>query len=65
MNQNVVVSETTFSKGRETFQLPCIKLGYLIKLKKNKMIDYAHEFLSDEVVDILNEILKKQAICCK
>lgn len=50
---------------KDNYENNIIKLGYLFKLRKNKMINYAHEFLSDEVVDILNEILKKQAICCK
>lgn len=50
---------------KDNYENNIIKLGYLFKLRKNKMIDYAHKFLSDEVVDILNEILKKQAICCK
>ena len=50
---------------KDNYENNIIKLGYLIKLKKNKMIEYAHKFLSDEVVDILSEILKKQAICCK
>lgn len=50
---------------KDNYENNIIKLGYLFKLKKNKMIEYAHKFLSDEVVDILSEILKKQAICCK
>ena len=50
---------------KDNYENNIIKLGYLFKLKKNKIIEYAHKFLSDEVVDILSEILKKQAICCK
>lgn len=44
---------------KDNYENNIIKLGYLFKLKKNKMIEYAHKFLSDEVVDILSEILKK------
>lgn len=34
-----------------------LKLGYLFRIRKNKMIDYAKTFLTDEIVKCLEEVL--------
>lgn len=34
-----------------------LKLGYLFKIRKNKMIGYAKTFLTDEIVKCLEEVL--------
>ena len=34
-----------------------LKLGYLFRIRKNKMIDYAKTFLNDEIVKCLEEVL--------
>ena len=34
-----------------------LKLGYLFRIRKNKMIDYAKTFLTDEIVKCLEEAL--------
>ena len=34
-----------------------LKFGYLFRIRKNKMIDYAKTFLTDEIVKCLEEVL--------
>lgn len=36
-----------------------LKLAYLFKIEDDLMIDYASTFLDKEIVDILNELIKK------
>ena len=35
------------------------RLGYLFKIKKGMMLDYAKDFFDDEILVVLEEILKK------
>jgi len=36
-----------------------LRLGYLFKLKKSLMIDYAKNIFDDEIIEMLDYVLKK------
>ena len=36
-----------------------LKFGYLFKLGNNEMIEFANTFLTNDIVDILNSVIKK------